>query len=487
MEIFLFLFGYFLLSLYRLPWAVLLLIVGLPSYIFRFEVFGLPSTVLEGMILISLAVWIWTETNFLSFLKGEYGLRDYLKNRSRRGRYPFDIEIIFLLLVSFLAVAVSGFSLDALGLWRAYFLEPLLVFILVLNIFQSRQDVYKVLSALSVSALVISVFAIVQKFTGWLIPAAYSGEGAVDRVTSFYSYPNAVGLFVAPISLVALGLVIERAKQIQEVYKTKIEVIPRQYWITLIIGLLTVVSSWSAIWWARSEGAAAGVIIGVTVLGLFYGKKTRLAFMAVLIVISACVYFNPPVKEYVVEKATLSDLSGEIRKVQWSGAWEMLTDGHRWLTGAGLAGYQETIAPYRSKGLFFNKDDDPDFRRKIVLFNEEYKAQFWQPLEIYMYPHNIVLNFWTELGLIGMLLFVWIFVKYFYYGIKVLAVAQPGLTLALITALIAIIIHGLVDVPYFKNDLAVQFWILVTVMSLLHHREYTNLYESTPPPGGQGK
>ena len=30
-----------------------------------------------------------------------------------------------------------------------------------------------------------------------------------------------------------------------------------------------------------------------------------------------------------------------------------------------------------------------------------------------------------------------------------------------------IIIHGLVDVPYFKNDLAVMFWALLAIMGII--------------------
>jgi hypothetical protein len=67
-----------------------------------------------------------------------------------------------------------------------------------------------------------------------------------------------------------------------------------------------------------------------------------------------------------------------------------------------------------------------------------------------------------------MLLFVWIMIKYLYYGYKSLSGKERELSLALITALIAIIIHGLVDVPYFKNDLAVQFWALMAAMSVLY-------------------
>lgn len=469
--IFLFLFFYLFLSLYRLDWAVLLLLAGLPSYLLRFEVMGLPSTVLEGMILISFGVWLLTRTNFSRFFKGEYKVKDYIRNSQKRRGYPFGPEMIALLLISFVAVGVSGFNMEALGLWRAYFFEPLLVFILVINLFQRREDIYRVITALSVSALAVAGFAIIQKFTGWMMPAEYWGEDVVNRVTSFYDYPNAVGLLVAPISLAALGVFLRKIKRLYEVHWDWMKNFSLGEGVMLVISLLTVLSSWTAIIWARSEGAAAGVVVALVAFGLLYGKRTRIVSVAILILIGGFIYSYTPAQEYVTEKTTLSDLSGEIRKVQWSGAWEMLSEEYRWFTGTGLAGYQETVASYRPPGLFFNKYDDPDFRRKIVLFNEEYKSQFWQPLEVYLYPHNIFLNFWTELGLLGMLLFVWIMIKYFYYGYKSLSGKERELSLALIISLIAIIIHGLVDVPYFKNDLAVQFWVLVALVSLVHRKE----------------
>jgi O-antigen ligase len=92
-----------------------------------------------------------------------------------------------------------------------------------------------------------------------------------------------------------------------------------------------------------------------------------------------------------------------------------------------------------------------------------------------MYPHNIVLNFWAELGVLGVLLFAWIFVKYLYYGFASLSGKDKILSCGLIGALIAIIMHGLVDVPYFKNDLAVQFWVLMAIMSLLYMKSKEKL------------
>ena len=42
--------------------------------------------------------------------------------------------------------------------------------------------------------------------------------------------------------------------------------------------------------------------------------------------------------------------------------------------------------------------------------------------------------------------------------------------LGLMGAMVTIIVHGLVDVPYFKNDLSVLFWILIAMLSLISLR-----------------
>jgi hypothetical protein len=41
------------------------------------------------------------------------------------------------------------------------------------------------------------------------------------------------------------------------------------------------------------------------------------------------------------------------------------------------------------------------------------------------------------------------------------------LGLGILGAFVVIVVHGLVDVPYFKNDLACLFWVLIALLSLL--------------------
>lgn len=43
------------------------------------------------------------------------------------------------------------------------------------------------------------------------------------------------------------------------------------------------------------------------------------------------------------------------------------------------------------------------------------------------------------------------------------------LTLASTCAMIALLVYGLVDVPYFKNDLAILFWIIVGIVIVIYN------------------
>jgi len=456
----------------------------LPVYQLRFSFFGLPITLLEVMILSCFAVWFLRETNFISFVKRKYSWRDYWENRKKRMSYPFRNEIALVLILSYVAVGMSGFSNAALGIWKAYFFEPLLVFILILNIFIKREkkefDFEKIILPLVTSALVIALFAIFQRVSGLFIV-----DNFWPRVTGVFAYPNALGLFLSPIVMLSIGAILN--------YKLRIT--NYKFWLYLSSIIFSII----ACVLAGSEGALVGILAASLIVGLFiYSIRFRvLSYLARLgLILFFCftllspIFFLKVVPEYkyfnfssdtlnyLTDKLMLKDFSGEVRKQQWRETWEMMTENPRtFILGTGLSAYQRSVASYHQEGIFFNKDRDTDFRRKIVWFDEQYKAQYWRPVEIYMYPHNLVLNFWTELGLLGMALFVWIFGKTLLLINSLLKSSQSrGLALGFLGAILVILIHGLVDVPYFKNDLSVMFWVILAGVSALDLKRKVSSY-----------
>ena len=109
------------------------------------------------------------------------------------------------------------------------------------------------------------------------------------------------------------------------------------------------------------------------------------------------------------------------------------------LLGAGLAGFPTRIGPYFS--------------------HLHTQANFID-------PHNIVLNFWVETGLLGLLAIGWaigVGMAFGWRGWMRPASWWRPYQLGVLLALVAVVVHGLVDVPYFKNDLSLEFWAILSI------------------------
>jgi O-antigen ligase len=83
-----------------------------------------------------------------------------------------------------------------------------------------------------------------------------------------------------------------------------------------------------------------------------------------------------------------------------------------------------------------------------------------------LHPHNLFLALWLNLGLAGLIVFILILVKLF----QGLYFNDSKYKAYFIAAAFAILIHGLFDTTYFKNDLSAIFW-LIFALSLIARSE----------------
>ena len=384
-------------------WSVYFIFACLPAYLIRFQVLGLPMTLLEVMILIVFLALIVTKQ----------------LDRQKIFGNKLLAPTIIILLVATGSVFVSPNKLAALGIWKAYFLEPIIFFFCLISIVKDRKTLINVFYALGLSAIYLSLIAIWQKFLGgsWGVPTAFlNHDGTVDRATAVFGYPNALGLYLGPIIILYALLLWEKSKT----------------HLILAFKISVVVLSFIAILLAQSEGAIFSVI-AICLLAAIINKKTRIWSLLILIIGLIMFFAHPGFHSWLMSKLLIHDYSGGIRRLMWQETINMLKDN--WLWGAGLAGYQTKIIPYHIHKFF----------------------------EIYLYPHNIALNFWSELGILGLLSFLYLAVKNFLINMKGIIKNYEGkmISLALIAIMLQMIIHGLVDAPYFKNDLSVMFWLFM--------------------------
>jgi len=392
--------------------GILVIVALLPAYLWRWEIFGLPSTFLELMIVSLFIIWLLKD--------GQYKKINWTGKEATINPLPVAWRwlLILWLLVSALALLVS-FNMAALGLWRAYFLEPIMFFIVFVYTVKSPADLKKILSALSILILWLLALALYQNFSTWNFITAYNYPNA-KRLTSIFFYPNALSLITASISalLVAYGLVNIRLKN---------------YYLYFVVGLVGALLSYLAL----SQGAVIALAVSF-IFWLILAKKTRKLSLAVLGLIIIISFLITPIRNHLSiwqqeifrPEINLQASSLEIRSSQWQETWAMLID--KPIFGAGLNAYQKTLAPYHKNS--------------------------W--LEIYLYPHNIFLNFWSELGIVGLIIFLLI-MGYLIFTLRKLFLAKNLWAWPLTMAWSTWFIHGLVDVPYFKNDLSVLFFIML--------------------------
>lgn len=160
-----------------------LLAAALPLYLVRFRIGPFPTTALEVFIVCIIGIFAAHSIRMRQFPQIPPRLR---------------IPIILFALSATASVFISPNTSAALGLWRAYFLEPLLIFLVAISAIRTSRDRSLVIGGLAVGALAVSAYAIAQKFTGFGIPPAWF-DPAARRVTSFFGYPNSVGLYLGPL------------------------------------------------------------------------------------------------------------------------------------------------------------------------------------------------------------------------------------------------------------------------------------------------
>lgn len=405
----------FIVVSYKKPILGLASIIALlPAYLWRLSIFSLPTTFLELMVVFLFVVWLIKEKKYK---KINFSLKS-----SSQNKVPPRLRWLLLLwlLASLIALAVNP-SYAALGLWRAYFLEPIMFFILFVYIVKDKNDLNIIIRSLGILLSWLFVVSLYQNFTSWNFIAAYNYPNP-KRLTAVFSYPNALALLVAPLSVFFLALW-ARAKD------------KKDKWWYLLVTLFAVASSYLAV----SEGALVAIIFSLFVY-LILAKKIRkasipifLVFFIVLLSFSSLAKYPLSIWQQVSQPSSgLSATSLEIRGWQWRETGLMLQDD--FVFGSGINGYQ--------------------------LAMKKYHQLDW--IEIYLYPHNIFLNFWVELGLFGLLIFLGL-MFYVAGSLKNLFDKNNNFAWPLSLAWLTWFVHGLVDVPYFKNDLSILFFILLAM------------------------
>ena len=404
-------------------WSLFLILIILPVYQIRFQILSIPLTFLEVLILILFTVWL-----IKKIIYKQYPIFSYKKLKT------WLWLILAWFLISIVTIFISPDLRAGAGISKAYFLEPILFLVVFLDIIRDKKDLKLAIGALIFSGLLVALYAFYQKIVGQGVwSTEIWGQPKILRATGPFPHPNFLGLYLGPLFMLVLGYIsLNFRKNIPFILKIL-------FFIALFLGSLV---------FAKSEGAIIAIFIALFLYTMFHKPVRKWSLILILILILFVSFFSVP-RRYLTEKIFLQDLSGRLRVNIWKGAAEILKE--KPILGAGLNGYS-ILAPQYQKRYY-----DQDTQELISV-------------ETHPYPHNLFLTIWLELGLLGLIIFSLILFQFFKQGFKNFK-KEPILIGSIMGAMTVILIHGLVDTPYFKNDLAILFWVIIGAMIIISRGE----------------
>lgn len=391
--------------------ALLIALFTVPFDTIRYSVAGIPFVVPEvaaGLVLIlffftkksptPIPRWVWT----------------------------FFVLLVIGVLTSLLYQAASSDFLSwevvwhrGLGILKSWFLFPFL-FGWVLYQSIDRSDWFYRVVFLGIASVAISVSgaAILSGFVG-----GYTFDG---RLAGVWQSPNFLALFLAPMWPFLLFALCKECSREKKQY---IPLLASFLGSALVLLTLLLTRSYGGILAAD----AAALLFFRWGFPRFFRKYER--FVGALLLGGVVFAFslllnNPTVREYFSLHSRSSFAS---RVMIWRASERMLYDSP--VFGIGPGNFQDTYLAYQ---------------RYFPPYLE------WAVPE----PHNIFLAFWLQTGLLGLLAFCGLLVLWFRSLIHSRSQNARMESAALLTAMIAILFHGLIDTPYWRTNLAFLFWIV---------------------------
>ena len=390
----------------------------MPLYVVRWHVGPIPTTLLENLVLLTV----------LLYLIALWRHHEPLPKRT-----PYDIPILVFLVAGVIGISVAPDHRAALGIYRAFLLEPIAIFYVATAVLRSPADLKPILVACAVSAcafslIVIGTFVSVY-LGGHLITSSAPGALGIN--------PNAVALYLEPIGALAAGFVLFADSRVSR-----------------LIAAAVLAFVLPALMCTLSRGTLlAGAVLALVAVFSVRDLRLRLGLLGTALIGGLALSQVPFVAARLAHQFDPHQATFVLRVAIWSVTFRMLSDHP--LFGAGISGYQTVMAHYRTRNLH----PEP-------------------------YAHNIFLTTWSEVGLIGMIAFAVILFGLMWRAWKSTDLASDTRPLlwGLFAAWVVFVVHGLVDSPYWKNDLSLQFWVLasleVVAIAAIHRSRQTR--ESRP-------
>lgn len=404
---------------HRLDLGLALVIFWSPFFLFPIQLYRFWFPMAEILMLITVSAW---------------GLRTIMQYGRRRqsqiASYPrqapplhrisaLDVGVLLWVIFSTASLLWSTYRSEAVTDLRVMTIEPALFYLVLRTTPLDKKAILRLVDALLLAGFFIALIGIWLYWQGDVITA----EGGVRRLISVYGSPNNVGLLLGRCIPFALGyLLIELDRQ-------------RRLAAGLALGAML-----SAIILSQSAGALfIGVPVSVVVVLVLVYRQRSLGLLATFSVFAAVAFAIALRSARFSRLLDLSSGTNFARIRVWQSAVHVIRDHP-------LLGIGPDQFLYRFRGQYILPDA-------------------WQEPEL-SHPHNVVLDLWVRMGVLGVVIFVWIQVAFWRIMLRTYSYFRANdklyyaLAVGTMGSMANFLSHGLVDNSIYVHDLAYIFVLL---------------------------
>ncbi len=370
----------------------------LQAYLIRFNIGPYPSNLQEVFIILLSFTFLFSKPKKILNLKKNWII----------------LSILALSIISSLVVQIFN-TLELIRYWKFIIFGSALAFIFFETL-TSNKDREKGLLIMTFGAITFGLFSVIYNITGHNVTFDYRLIGPMNSAVSLAYY-------IAPV------LIFSFIKYINTFNKNKIT---NKYFYTTLTLIVLLIAT-------KSMGSIGGVFL-VFLIFLFkkFGKSLvnskfkKTVLILSLIIVSTIIFYSKILPTLNTTYSSL-DERGEI----WTTSQYLLKDKQNFLLGIGLGQYQY------------------HYEKTVVKAINNNPLNFQVPS-----PHNTLLLFWFNYGLIG-----FVFIIYILYLTVIKLIRKKEFDIQTISLLILLyfFIHGIIDSPFFKNDM---FFLLILFLEL---------------------
>lgn len=414
---------FLILAYLRLDLALLFVILSIPFYrfprSFEPEALGLVGLLGRQPIQFSLSEFTllacflaWLAKSAPPLMRWRQVARSLFAQAgglSRRRLHP----ALFFLLVATLSLLASEYLRFSLREYRTVILEPLLFYLLLVTTIDDRQRIWRCVDVFVLLGGMVSAFALYHYFFVGEVEAT----GGVSRMLAVYHSPNALALFLGRVAPIAVVLALWSSPGMRRLFYA-------------VAGLALL----AALFFTYSRGAWMGVGAALLFAAALRGRRPFLALAAVAVVVALALL------PFLGVGRLVSEATMQQRLYLWQSAVQMIRDHP--LLGVGLDNFLYQYPKYMN-------------------------PEAWAEPDI-SHPHNVLLDFWTRLGILGVAALLWLQVGFWRDALRLhWGLQEPQLrllTLALMASMLDFLVHGLLDNSLFLIDLAFVFWLTLGLL-----------------------